>query len=150
MLPLRLRALVPAPRAEVFAFVTLCGNEGPLDEAAFTERYGTVLERQGNEYRVREPERHGQSEVTWRCLFEYPSRREMEALGSSWADRIDTFEEAPGGTLWTVTWRSKVGLLRGLIHWFVFSLRIKVRQRRLVVEPVLQHFSQKGPQGAGA
>lgn len=134
---LRLTALVRGTPAQVFEHVSAYGPSGPVSEEAFRQRYGKTLERQGNIFTVQE---EGEDPVTWRCTFEHPRRRTMESVDARWADRRDTFLDAPEGTRWIIQWRTQRGGLVGILQWLNFNLWLHKRFRRDMVDPVVQHF----------
>ena len=145
MAVLRLGVTVPGPQEEVYAFVTAFGAAGPLDEEQFREKYGEVLERDGDTIVVREDDEVDVADVlTWRCTFDYPQRRVMEVVDSPWADRIDEFRATQGGTRWTVTFRTKRTGFVGFLQWLFFRLLTSRGFRRRIVEPVVAHFRDRG------
>ncbi|MBI4234652.1 MAG: hypothetical protein HY686_09435 [Chloroflexi bacterium] len=140
---LRISAVIRAPREQVYAYVTAYGPAGPTDPAAFQQKYGRILEQSGNTYTVQDEKGEEEERLRWRCTFETPSRRVMEALDSHWADRTDTFQEVPGATRWTITWHPKSRGLVGLLQWAFFAVRGGGRARRQVMAPVEQHFREE-------
>ncbi len=80
------------------------------------------------------------SVIKWRCTFDYPRWRDMEAVDTRWADRTDTFESTTGGTKWTVEWRTKTLGLKGLIQLIYFKLRGKNNYYNRIQKPVVDHF----------
>jgi hypothetical protein len=136
---LKLVATVKAEPEEVFRYVTAWGPDGPTDAAAFRKKYGAVQEASGNTLVAHE---EGEDGIAWRCTFEYPTRRVMEAVASRWADRTDTFQEVAEGTRWSITWRIKARGLAALLQWLYFQLRKRKQMRAELVEPVAQHFAE--------
>ncbi len=146
MARLRIAAEVPAPREEVYRFVTAWGPDGPEDEDAFVEKYGEILER--TEGAIVTQETGDDDTLTWRCTFDYPARRVVEAVDSTWSDREDDFWEVSEGTRWVVTFVSKRGGLVGVMQWIFFRLMTRRNVRRVIVGPVLAHFREGGGEGA--
>ena len=132
---------VPGPIEEVYEFVTGVGPDGPLDRALFTQKYGEMVEESSETIVTRVSE--GDGDIIWRCTFEYPTRRVMEAVDSPSADREDTFETVKGGTKWTVTVHSKKSGLNGLVQWLYFQAIGKYRVGVPVLSPVIFHFRRK-------
>lgn len=142
MARLRIAATVPAPREDVYRFVTAWGPDGPDDEAAFTEKHGAVIERSDGAMVTREA---GDDEaLTWRCAFEYPASRVMEAVDSTWSDRLDEFRDTARGTRWVLTFVSKRDGFVGVVQWLFFHLMTRRNVRRAIVGPVLAHFREGG------
>ena len=140
---LRIRNFVPAPREQVYRFVTDCGPQGVVDRRAFEERHGRVLEETGDALLFQDGE--GEDAVTWRCTYRHPSMRRMEAVGATWADRTDDFEETRGGTEWTITYHTKSTGLIVLPQWVFFHLVTQRNIRKAAVDPVLNHFAEPPP-----
>ena len=138
---------IPAPLEEVFQHVTAFGKDGPVDDAAFQEKHGNVLSRHGDVFMTQEEDRGDGNEVAvrirWKCTFEYPTRRVMEALDSSWADRVDQFRPASGGTVWRLYWDTHIGGLKGMAQYLVFLLVGSRRLRHNIVDPVKEHFEER-------
>ena len=122
MARLRLASIVGAPIEEVYRHVTAYGPDGPLDDDRFREEYGDIVDRNGDgeTVYVREDVRRYPEDdpelITWRCLFDFPKSRTMEAVDSAWADRYDQFEPEGDGTRWTVVWDTRVGGLKGIVQ----------------------------------
>ena len=140
---LQIRSFVPAPREQVYEFVTDYGPGGVVDRRAFEERYGRVLEETGDALLVRDGDED--DAVTWRCTHRYPSTRRMEAVDATWADRVDDFEETPGGTDWTITYHTKSTGPITVPQWLFFHLVTQRNIRKTAVNPVLDHFSETRP-----
>ena len=159
MAKLNLSAIVDGPLEDVYEYVTRYGPDGPADDASFTERCGTVEERDGDTFVVREDVRaYPEDEpdlIGWRCRFEYPVRRTMVAIDSDWADRTDTFErlsEGEGvseGTLWRVRWDTRSRGLKTITQYLAFRLATHKRLRRELMDPVLQHFKGLAEEDSG-
>lgn len=132
---------VPAPIEEVYEYVTAMGPEGPVDPVAFAQKYGEMVEETQGAVLTRDTDED--DEVLWLCAFEYPSRRTMEAVETTWADREDAFEAVRGGTRWTVTFIPKTGGLHGLVQYLYFQAVGKYRVGVPVLSPVVQHFRRK-------
>ena len=77
-------------------------------------KYGKFQGRKGEGYTFYEEEGGG---VTWECTFRPPYQRLMQTYDSTWANRTDYFQEAPGGTLWTIVWEPKGRAWSGVIVW---------------------------------
>ena len=124
--------------------MTAFDKDGPTDGPAFRERYGTVLSSEGNTFVTSEVEhkedRDAADKITWRCTFEYPRLRTMEALGSGWANRADLFLPVKDGTMWGIRWDTGIGGIRGLVQYIVFRLVGHKGVRRAIVDPVKGHF----------
>ncbi len=79
----------------------------------------------------------------WRCSFEPPRRRVMQALESTWSDRTDTFEPAGDGTRWTLTWELKA---QGIPAWFkgvFFRFKDRKQVYANLVQPVIEQFQKQ-------
>ena len=126
MARLRLASIVGASVEEVYSHVTSYGPDGPSDDDQFREEYGEIVDREGDALYVREDVRRYPEDdpelITWRCLFDFPKSRSMEAVDSVWANRYDRFEPEGDGTRWTVVWDTRVGGLKGIVQWLVFRL----------------------------
>lgn len=144
MARLAVTGLVTASPEEVYQFVTAYAPGGPVSEEALRTKYGRILSREGNTYLFEED---GEEKARWRVRFEPPTRRVMEAIDSRWSDRTDLFQQARGGTRWTVVWQSKVGGVRGVLQLLVFHLFHKRRIRREIIQPVVDSFLVRRPQG---
>ena len=136
---IRLQALVPASPEAVYEHVTAFAVTGRTGRRALEERYGRLVGRDGDTYTFKEETQEG---VTWRCTFQPPTRRVMQAPDSTWADRIDLFEPREEGTLWTVMWESNARGLRVFTEWLGFRLKGKLGAYAEVVTPVVRHFQQ--------
>lgn len=132
---------VPASIEEVYEYVTAVGPEGPVDRALFSQKYGETVEETEGAVLTRDTEEG--DEALWLCAFEYPTRRTMEAVESTWADREDLFETVRGGTRWTVNFIPKTGGLQGLVQYLYFQAVGKYRVGVPVLSPVVQHFRRK-------
>jgi hypothetical protein len=85
-------------------------------------------------------EDEGGERITWRCTFEYPTRRVMEALDSDFSHREDTFRPVGRGTMWDIRLDTRVGGLHGIVYYINFLLVGRRKLRRDIVEPVRRHF----------
>jgi hypothetical protein len=134
---IKFQTLVPANIDQVYEYVTAFPVSGEADEKALENKHGRLLERDGNTFTFQESAESG---VRWQCTFEPPKLRTMRALDSSWSDRIDQFEPAQGGTVWTITWQLKGRGLAAYTQWLGFQFKEKQRVYGMMVLPVLQHF----------
>ena len=136
--------IIAAPIEELYEHITGFGRDGPIDEQAFEEKYGTVTERQESTFVVREDARANPEDepdlVTWRCEFNYPTIRSMEAVDSTWANRSDTFHSVSGGTRWSVRWDTRLGGMLGIAQHLVFRAFGHRRIKRETFGPVREHF----------
>ena len=146
MARLRLSVVVPAPQEQVYEYITAFGPQGPTDESAFRDKHGEPLEREGNTIVTRDGDE--EEAITWRCTFNPPVRRHMEAVDSTWADRTDIFQEARSGTHWTVLFVTGRSGPVGFVQWLFFRLVTKSRIRRAIMEPVVHHFCEGLPPAA--
>jgi hypothetical protein len=141
MVFLKIRTQVPAAPAQVFEYVTAYSTDGQADgrvnQRTLENKYGRLLEREGNTYTFLESIGGG---ITWRCTFEPTSHRAMRTVDSNWSDRLDWFEPAPGGTKWTIAWELKVSGAAICTKWLFFHLLDKRRVRTRLIIPVLLHF----------
>ena len=140
---LRIRSFVPAPREQVYDYVTGYGPRGVVDRRAFEEGHGRVLEEAGDTILLRDGDE--EDGVTWRCTYRRPSTRRMEAVDATWADRVDDFEEAAGGTDWTITYYTKGAGPITVLQRVFFHLVTQRNIRRTAVDPVLDHFAEPLP-----
>ena len=140
---LRIRSFVPAPREQVYGYVTGYGPKGVVDRRAFQEQYGQVLEEAGDTVLLRDGDE--EDGVTWRCTYRHPSTRRMEAVDATWADRTDDFQDAPGGTDWTITYQTKSTGFLVVPQWLFFHLVTQRNIRKAAVNPVLDHFAEPPP-----
>ncbi len=144
MAHLTLHAFVASVPEEVYKYVTAFGDSGPMSDPAFRDKHGEVLSQNGNTYTTQEEARPGEEgeveRITWRCTFEYPLRRSMVAMDSTWANREDTFRPQERGTRWTIRWDTRVGGGRGIAQYIVFCILGHRRSRRKFMEPVVGHF----------
>ncbi len=144
MARLTVSTVIAARVEELYRYVTGYGPDGHIDEERFREQYGTVEERDGNVFVVKEDvRRYPEDEpelVTWRCTFDYPSSRTMEALDSTWANRRDTFQAGGAGTTWWVRWGTRIGGRRALAQHLAFRLVGRRRTHRELFDPVKRHF----------
>lgn len=139
--------MVPASPEAVFEHVTAFAVTGRTGRRALEEKYGRLVGRDGDTYTFHEDTKKDTLEalkegVTWRCTFNPPNRRIMEALDSKWADRTDWFQPSGEGTLWTVVWVGKIQGVRILTQWLTFQLRDKRQVYAEMVRPVVEHFEE--------
>ena len=154
MAALVISTVIPAPIEEVYERITGFGRDGPVDDQSFQEKYGTLTERHGSTIVVQEDARVNPEDepdlVSWRCTFDYPTSRTMEALDSTWAHRRDTFRSVGSGTRWSVRWDTQLGGLLGIAQNLVFRLVGHRRIRKQTFGPVRQHFEeQRTSEGGG-
>ena len=150
MVRLRLSTFVAAPVEEVYQHVTAYGRHGPISDEEFQQKHGErpwILQRDENTVVVREDVRRFPDDepdlITWRCTFDYPVARSMEAVDSTWAHRRDTFRAVPGGTRWRAQWDPQAGPLRGVIQYLFFLAVRQRRMRREMLDPVKKHFESR-------
>lgn len=136
---IKFQALVPGNIDQVYEYVTAFPVNGAADEEALENKHGRLLERAGNTFTFQE---NTGGRIRWQCAFEPPRLRTMRALDASWSDRIDQFEPAPGGTVWTITWELKGRGLTAFTQWLGFQFKDKQRVYGIIVLPVLQHFQR--------
>ena len=136
---IQLQALVPASPEAVYEHVTAFAATGRTGRRALEERYGRLVGRDGDTFTFKDDTREG---VTWRCTFQPPTQRVMQAPGSQWNDRIDWFEPWGEGTFWTVVWEGKARGVRVFTQWLGFQLSGKRRAYAEVVRPVIMHFEE--------
>jgi len=141
MLTLEASNFIPAERHRVFEYVTAFCLNGEIDLSAMEQRYGRLLNREGNTFNFLEPIGGG---IHWRCVFDPPRQRVMQAIDSTWSDRIDSFEVADGGTLWKITWQLKTRGLARFTQWLAFQLRVRRQIRANMIQPVISHFRGSG------
>ena len=141
---LRVSTVVPAPAEKVYEYVTAYGPEGPVDDEQFRQRYSEDVRRTGDGYVYTEDIRRYPDDpeeiITWRCTFEYPSRRFMAALDSDWSHRRDVFKPIADATRWTVQWSTQGSLAPSLIRFLYFKIRRGKVIRREIMDPVRRHF----------
>jgi len=141
---LRLTAFIAGPIEEVYPHVTAYGKDGPMSDTAFQDKYGTVIERNGDtvvfEEDIRSYPEDEPDLVSWRCRFDFPVSRTMEGIDTVWADRVDSFRSMRDGTRWDVQWQTGVGGIRGVIQYLFFTLVGHRRLRREILDPVRAQF----------
>ena len=144
MVRLRISTVVSAPVEKVYEHVTAYGPDGPVDEERFQKQYSENIRLTDDGYVYTEDTRQYPDDpeeiITWRCNFEYPSRRFMAALDSSWSDRRDVFETFADGTRWTVQWSTQGNLALGLFQLLFFKIRRGKVIRLELLDPVRRHF----------
>ncbi len=136
---IQVQAIVPASPEAVYEHVTAFAVTGRTGRRALEERYGRLVGRDGDTYTFKEDTEEG---ITWRCTFQPPTQRVMQAPGSQWSDRIDWFYPWGEGTLWTVIWEGNARGLRVFTQWLGFQLKGKKRAYAQVVGPVVRHFEE--------
>ena len=141
---LRIDTHIDAPPEDVYRHVALWDGDGPTDEARFVSHYGEIVERDGGSVVIDEDVSRFPDDppdiVRWRCFFDFPERRQMVAVDSTWADREDIFTEEDGGTRWRVRWRTKMGGYRGVLQVVFFWLVQRRAMSRDVFGPVKERF----------
>ncbi len=142
---LRISAVINVPIEEIYEYVTAFRRNEPIDEEDFQQKHGEIVSRERNVFMTMEEEsvQDGTPAVRWRCTFEYPIRRVMEAIDSLWANRTDTFRMVHGGTHWSIEWMSKTGGLKGLLQLIYFKLRSRHIYYSRFILPTLEHFREK-------
>ena len=138
---LEISSFIPGEPDQVFEHVTAFGLDGEIDQTAMEQKYGRFLEREGNTFKFLEDVGGG---INWECVFDPPRQRVMKAIDSTWSDRVDRFEGAEGGTLWTLTWKLKSRGPSVFIQWLVFHLKAKPQVRAKMIQPVISHFKGLG------
>ena len=140
---IQIQALVPASPEAVYEHVTAFVVTGRTGRRALEEKYGRLVGRDGDTYTFTEDTKEETAEgITWRCTFQPPTQRVMQAPGSQWADRIDWFEPWGEGTVWTIVWEGNARGVRVFTQWLGFQLRGKRRAYAEVVRPVVMHFEE--------
>ena len=143
--------MVPASPEAVYEHVTGFAVTGRTGRRALEEKYGRLVGRDGDTYSFQDtarkdgpnaPKDDSPEGVIWRCTFDPPKRRIMEALDAKWADRTDWFEPWEEGTLWTVVWVGKSTGFRIFAQWLLFQLKGKRQAIAEVVRPVVAHFEE--------
>ena len=137
----RIEAFVPAPPEQVFRHVTAFPARGAPDIRLLEERYGRLLDQEGDSYTFEEK---SEAATRWRYTFTPPSSRFMEAVGSTWADRIDTFEASGQGTRWIVGWNPKSRGFPAFVQWLVFKHKGRQQAYDRLVPPVIEAFQSQG------
>ena len=144
MVRLRLSTFIAAPVEEVYERLTSYGRQGPLNQEEFQQKHGEILQQDENTFVVSEDVRNYPDDdpelITWRCTFDYPTARSMEAVDSPWAHRRDTLRSVPGGTHWRAQWDPHAGPVRGLIQYLFFLAVRQRRMRRELIDPIKEHF----------
>ncbi len=134
---LQIEAYVPGSPAQVFSYVTAFPAVGEPDHRLLEEKYGRLLAQEGNCYTFQDTT---EAANRWRCHFDPPHRRVMQALESTWSDRTDTFEASGNGTRWTLTWELKARGSPTLFRWLLFRFKDRQQIYRGLVQPVLEQF----------
>ena len=141
MRTLKVSKFVPGRREQVFEYVTAFPLSGQFDLTAMEKKYGRFLERNGNTFSFLENVGGG---IKWECVFDPPEQRVMRAIDSPWSDRIDRFEEADGGTRWTITWSLKARGPAVFTQWLTFQLKARSQINANIIGPVVAHFNGLG------
>jgi hypothetical protein len=141
MRTLKLSSFVPAEPVLVFEYVTAFPPDGEIPWPALEQKYGRFLRREGDTFNFLEDIGGG---IQWQCVFDPPRQREMRAVDSTWSDRIDSFEDMEGGTLWTITWQLKARGPAVLTQWLAFQLKVRRQVLANVIGPVVRHFRESG------
>ena len=138
---LKIATYIKEKPERVFERVTSFGKNGVLEKESFEEKCGRIERQEKSVVFTNEMASESkEATVNWKCSFEYPNMRMMEAPGTMWADRKDTFVAWDNGTRWTVEWTTRIGGFRGFIQSLYFRLRGKRKYHENVVKPVLEHF----------
>ena len=138
---LQIEAYVPASPAQVFSHVTAFPAGSAPDDRLLEEKYGRLLSREGNCYTFQD---NTESANKWRCSFDPPHRRVMQALESTWSDRTDTFEAAGDGTRWTLSWELKSEGITALCKTLFFRFKDRKQIYNDLVQPVIDQFQRQG------
>lgn len=136
---LRIEAYVPASPAQVFSYVTAFPAGSEPDRRRLEEKYGRLLAQEGNCYTFQD---NTAAANRWRCRFDPPHCRVMQALESTWSDRTDTFAALRNGTRWTLTWELKERGSPALLRWLLFRFKDRRQIYRRMVQPVLDQFQK--------
>ena len=139
MTKLQVSTFIPAGIEEVYTFVTAYDSEGVSDQALFTKKHGDILKSEANILTTKDSQ--DGYDLTWRCAFEFPIRRSMEAIDSNWANRTDSFTTTNSGTQWTIIFETKRGGLAGGVQALFFYLFTRKRVYQSSIAPVIHHFS---------
>ena len=140
MTKLHVSTFIPGAQEEVYTFVTAYGSEGVVDSTIFTEKHGEIVQSKGNILTTKDTQ--AGYDMTWRCTFEYPNKRLMEAIDSNWANRTDSFTMTTLGTQWAITFETTRGGPAGGVQTLFFHLFTKKRIYQLSINPVIQHFTR--------
>lgn len=135
---LQLSTFVPGPVEEVYKFVTSYSSAGVVNTGVFTQKHGNIVKSEGNIIVTKDSQ--AGYDLTWRCTFEYPNRRLMEAVDSGWADRTDIFKVTTMGTNWEIAFETKRRGPIGGVQALFFYLFTKKRIYNTSIDPVVQHF----------
>ena len=131
---------VPAEPAAVFAYVTSYPASGSPDVRSLEDRYGPLVEQDGQTYVFRE---ESATATRWSYTFDPPHRREAVDLDTNWSDRTDLFEPSGDGTWWTITWEPKSGGAPFLLRWLFFRWKDRQRLHGQMMQPVIEHFEKQ-------
>lgn len=138
MSSLNIGAVVRADRERVYRYITGFGPIGISNQRTFKMKHGQIKESSKNEFIT--VQGRGDDNVTWRCTFDYPVSRHMEAIDASWSDRTDTFERHGQETLWKITFHTKASGFKVITQWAFFHLISKRRIQAQLILPTLEHF----------
>lgn len=138
---LQIEAYVPASPAQVFSHVTAFPAGSLPDNRLLEEKYGRLLSQEEGYYVFQD---NTEAANKWRCTFEPPHRRVMEALESNWSDRIDAFETSGEGTRWTLTWELKSRGAPALFKSLFFRFKDRKQIYNGMVQPVIEQFQRQG------
>lgn len=136
----RFQTLIPAPVEHVYEHVTGFTGGSAANLKSLEEKHGRLVEQEGETYIFKGG---SEDDVTWRCTYDHPRRRIMRAQESKWADRIDQFEAAEDGTLWTVEWEPKARGIQAYTQLVGYHIRGKHHLYASVVIPVVVHFQER-------
>ena len=138
---IKVTTLVPTRQDTLYEYVTAFPTRGEPNISSLERKYGDYRGRKGYIYTFHEAD----GDVTWQCTFQPPEQRVMRTFDSTWSNRTDYFEEADGGTLWTIIWEPKGRIMSSFTQWLAFKLKHRRQVRDLIILPVMQYF-----QGGGA
>ena len=133
-------AYVPADAGSVFSHVTGFPVQGAPDLRLLQDKYGTLEVQEGQRYTFRE---NSEAATLWLYTFEPPHRRLAQDVETNWSDRIDTFEAADEGTIWTITWQPKAKGAPFLLRWLFFRWQDRKKLYDQMMKPVVDHFGKQ-------
>ena len=136
------KVYLPVAPAQAFERVTRFPASGRPRRRTLEEFYGRLLQQDANVYTFQD---RNDEEARWRCRFDPPNFRVMEAVDSPWADRYDVFEPSGEGALWTVSWQLKDKGFKAWMQWLTFRLGGKRQAYEQTIAPILSHFSPTPP-----
>ena len=138
---IRITTLVTASQDALYEYVTAFPARGEPNISALERKYGAYRGRKGYIYTFHEDDEG----ATWQCTFRPPEQRVMRTFDSTWSNRADYFEEAEGGTLWTIVWEPKGRIMSSFTQWLAFQLKHRKQVNSLIILPVLEYFRGGGP-----